>query len=113
MADFFAVPDGSNFAQVSKAAGELRRSVELGEDGPSRARHLGRDMPVSELDFHEVSGLGVPFPVAPVLIQKPATLQLKSGLSMPLLVFAVSGKRRPSVTDLAELLRMGVAWKRT
>ncbi|CAK9112527.1 unnamed protein product, partial [Durusdinium trenchii] len=71
-------------------------------------RHLGRDMPVSELDFHEVSGLGVPFPVAPVLIQKPATLQLKSGLSMPLLVFAVSGKRRPSVTDLAELLRMGV-----
>jgi len=60
------------------------------------------------LELSEAAGLGVPFPMVSVLIQKPATLQLKSGAVMPLLALAVSGHRRPSVIDIAEALELGV-----
>eukprot|EP00435_Cladocopium_sp_Y103_P020199 s1932_g4.t3 len=92
VASFFATPDASSFAKASAAATTLRRLV-LKEDLPLRSSRVDLQAP----------GLGVP-----VLIQKPANLQLKGGTVMPLMAFAVSGQRRPSVADIAEALRLGV-----
>eukprot|EP00435_Cladocopium_sp_Y103_P020103 s1932_g4.t2 len=97
VASFFATPDASSFAKASAAATTLRRLV-LKEDLPLRSSRVDLQAP----------GLGVPFPLVPVLIQKPANLQLKGGTVMPLMAFAVSGQRRPSVADIAEALRLGV-----
>ncbi|CAJ1350953.1 unnamed protein product, partial [Effrenium voratum] len=95
---FFVNPDRAAFAKVSEEAAALRRHM-LEAELP---------LPKCTLDYPEVPGLGVPFPLVPVVISEPASLQLKGGAAMPLLALAVSGRSRPSVSDISQALRDGV-----
>ncbi|CAE7705415.1 unnamed protein product [Symbiodinium sp. CCMP2456] len=101
---FFATPDAGKFTEAAEKVSELRRQLSL--QTPLSSAH-----PMLDEASIDSAGLGVPFPLAVVQIPaetEAATLQLRGGVSMPLLALSISGRGRPSLSNVAEALQMGV-----
>ncbi|CAE7362824.1 unnamed protein product [Symbiodinium necroappetens] len=101
---FFATPDAGKFTEAAEKVSELRRQLSL--QTPLLSAH-----PMLHEASIDSAGLGVPFPLAVVQIPaetEAATLQLRGGVSMPLLALSISGRGRPSLSNVAEALQMGV-----
>lgn len=109
LARFFRGPTEEAFVQAARRAYQLLRALhDLG--GAKGARAKG-EWPRRALELRPEAGLGVPFPVAVLLLPRElgsATLQLKGGSPMPLLGLAITGSRRPSTAAVLAALRMGV-----
>ncbi|CAE7302867.1 unnamed protein product [Symbiodinium natans] len=100
---FFATPDTDSFSKAAEEVSQLIRQLSVDAHRLLAAHPL--------LDQPEAAGLGVPFPMAVVTIPKEAqaaTLQLKGGAAMPLLALAISGHGRPSLSTIAQALKLGV-----
>lgn len=104
---FFAKPDPDRFAEAAAGIVQLRRTLS-GSDG-------GQKGPVSHpkqtLTIPSDAGIGVPFPLASVLLPRDpafATMQLRRGRPMPLLGMAVPRRRKPSIAGIAAALTRGV-----
>lgn len=103
---FFAEPTSDTFASAAKEARLFRQELlQLGGTGSFAT------FPRQLLTVATDGGLGVPFPISSVQLpqtQATATLQLKSGLPMPLIALAVSAGIRPSIAEITNALRQGV-----
>ena len=105
LARFFAGPTEAAFIKASRRARRLRRRLLKVREGTA----VG--LPRQRLEVQHSGNLGVPFPLAQVLVPQEAavaTLQLKSGFAMPLLALAMRPDARPSITDITDALRLGM-----
>jgi len=100
---FFATPQQRSFSRSARRAYNLHDHL-LGNEtsAPIVLRKL-------QLDVPDTVGVGVPFPVTSVMVDYASSaLQLRSGSAMPLLGLATSRDCRPSISGMAQALKLGV-----
>eukprot|EP00927_Polykrikos_kofoidii_P055252 TRINITY_DN49533_c0_g1_i1.p1 TRINITY_DN49533_c0_g1~~TRINITY_DN49533_c0_g1_i1.p1 ORF type:complete len:605 (-),score=93.88 TRINITY_DN49533_c0_g1_i1:16-1830(-) len=111
---FFDKPSEKTFRRAAKKMLRLRSHfLKIRAAGSGEGADLvgASAFPTEILHLRQDAGMGVPFPIAQVILPRDpvlATFQLRGGSSMPLLGLAVRGGSPPSATRLASALRYGI-----